>query len=131
MVKPMGLTADNHIEAPRNVHDAGWFTQSAKPGQPGAMLIDGHVANWATESVFHNLKSLRPNDTITIQRGDDTKINYKVIKSQTYDADKVDMDAVLAPVKPTKPGLNLITCDGKVVNNNEFNKRLVIFAEQE
>lgn len=131
MVKLMGLTTDNHIEAPNNVHDAGWFTQSAKPGKPGAMVIDGHVANWATESVFYQLKSVRPHDAITIERGDGQKITYRVVRSQSYDASSVDMDALQTPVNPAKPGLNLITCDGKVINNNDFSRRLIVFAQQE
>jgi LPXTG-site transpeptidase (sortase) family protein len=129
MVKPMGIK-DNAIEAPANVHDAGWFTQSAKPGQVGAMLVDGHVANWATKSVFHDLKNLRAGDVITIERGDGKKLDYRVVKSQSYDASNVDMNAALQPVTSGKPGLNLITCDGKVIKGNEFDKRLVVFTEQ-
>ena len=130
MVKPMNLTKDNVIEAPANVHDAGWFTQSAKPGQSGAMVVDGHVANWATTSVFHNLKNLRTGDLITIERGDGAKLDYRVARAESYPANKVDMQSVLAPVNANKPGLNLITCDGKVVKGNEFDKRLVVYAEQ-
>jgi len=130
MVKPMGLTADNHIQAPANVHYAGWFAQSSKPGGPGAMVIDGHVANWATKSVFHDLKSLAPGDQITIERGDGAAIMYRVAQSHSFPADDVDMKAALLPIGQ-KPGLNLITCDGAVVKGNKFDKRLVVFAEQQ
>lgn len=130
MVKPMGLTREGSIESPGNVHDAGWFTSSAKPGQPGAILIDGHVANWSAKSVFHDLKNLRAGDIITVERGDGKKIEYKVVKAESYAADNVDMQAALAPVDPNTPGLNLITCDGKVIKGNEFDRRLVVFTTQ-
>jgi len=131
MVKPMGLTAKNQIASPSNVFDAGWYTGSAKPGQPGAMLIDGHVSSWTTHGIFYGLKKLRDGDQVKVQRGDGVMFTYKVVKSQVYDADNVDMRAALAPVTTGKPGLNLITCEGSVIKaTNEFNKRIVVFTEQ-
>lgn len=130
IVEPMGLTADDHIQAPGNVHNAGWYTQSAKPGRPGAVIIDGHVASQATLSVFQALKKLATGDRVTVERGDGKKIEYRVVKSQSYAADAVDMATVLAPINPKTPGLNLITCDGKFTKDNKFDKRLVVFAEQ-
>ena len=56
---------------------------------------------------------------------------YKVIKTQTYDADNVDMAAVLAPVNPGTKALNLITCAGNVIKGtNQFDKRVVVYAQQ-
>lgn len=131
MVKPVGVTEANQIESPRNVFDAGWYTGSAKPGRPGAMVVDGHISSWETHGVFYKLKELKSGNTITIERGDGTVLTYRVAKSQTYDADKVDMTAALAPVNPNKPGLNLVSCTGKVVKGtNDFDKRIVVFAEQ-
>lgn len=131
MVKQIGIVKDNQIGTPANVHDAGWYDQSAKPGQPGAMLIDGHVSSWESHGVFYDLKKLEVGDSITIQRGDGVVVSYKVSKIETYDADKVDMAAALAPINPEKPGLNLITCTGNVIKDtNEFDKRIVVFAEQ-
>jgi LPXTG-site transpeptidase (sortase) family protein len=130
MVKPLGLTAKNQIAAPSNVFDAGWYTGSAKPGKSGAMLIDGHVSSWTTHGIFYNLKKLSAGDRLQIQRGDGTMFTYRVVKSQVYDVDHVDMQAALAPVTPGRVGLNLITCDGSVIKGtNEFNKRLVVFTE--
>lgn len=131
MVKPVGLTRTNQIESPRNVFDVGWYSNSAKPGQPGAIVVDGHVSSWETNGVFYALKSVKAGDIVTIERGDGVVITYKVVRSQIYDADKVDMPAALAPINPRKPGLNLITCTGKVIKDtNDFDKRLVVFAEQ-
>lgn len=131
MIKQVGITKDNQIDTPANVHDTAWYNQSAKPGQPGAMLIDGHVSSWKTHGVFYDLKKLVAGDSISIERGDGTILAYRVTKKETYDADKVDMAATLAPINPAKPGLNLITCAGNVVKGtNDFDKRIVVFAEQ-
>lgn len=131
IVKPIGVTVTNQIKSPDNVFDVGWYNKSSKPDQPGAMLLNGHISSWETNGVFYELKRLRSGDEIRIERGDGITFTYKVVKSQIYDADKVDMDAALAPINPNKHGLNLITCAGKVIKGtNEFDKRLVVFAEQ-
>jgi sortase (surface protein transpeptidase) len=130
-VLQIGVKTDGSLDTPHNVYDAAWYTGSAKPGQAGASLIDGHVSSWTAHGVFYSLNKLTSGDVIQIERGDGSIITYKVIKTQTYDADNVDMQQAITPVTPGKPGLNLITCAGKVKSGtSEFNKRLVIFAEQ-
>lgn len=128
IIKPVGLTDDNHIQAPTNVHHTGWFTGSAAPGQDGATVIVGHVSNWEARSVFHEIKKLKNGDLIVIERGDGQRITYAVAKSQSYAAQEIDMGAALSPITPSTSGLTLITCDGKVVKGNEYEKRLVVFA---
>ncbi len=128
-VMALGLDVAGRIDAPHNVHDAGWFNQSSKPGRPGAIVIDGHVSGWASKGVFYNLNKLSPGDPIIIERGDTSRVTYHVAKSQGYEADKVDMTALLAPIDPEHPGLNIITCTGAVLKGtNEYDKRLIVFA---
>jgi sortase (surface protein transpeptidase) len=129
IVRPLGLTTGGQLATPDNVYDAGWYTNSAKPGQPGAMVIDGHVSSWTTNGVFYGLKTLQPGDLIAIERGDGTKLNYTVVKKQVYPYQQVDMSALLSPIAGGKPGLNLITCTGDVIKGtNSFTERIVIFA---
>ena len=130
-VGAVGLTKAGAIGSPTNVYDTDWYNGSSKPGQPGVTLIDGHVSSWTTHGVFYSLDKLQAGDAIQIERGDGALLNYSVVKTQTYDADNIDMSAVLSPVDPTKSGLNLITCAGDVIKGtNEFNERIVIFASQ-
>lgn len=130
-VMQVGVLADGALGAPANVHDAAWYTGSAKPGQAGATVLDGHVSSWKTPGVFHGLKTLLPGDKLTIVRGDGIVLTYMVVKTKTYEADKVDMQAAITPVTPGKSGLNLITCTGKVKpGTHEFDKRVIVFAEQ-
>jgi LPXTG-site transpeptidase (sortase) family protein len=132
IAKPEGVTKSGKIGAPDNVYDAGWFNQSSKPGQSGAMVVDGHVSSWSTKGIFYNLKLLKTGDSVQIEKGNDTMVSYVVVKTQTYDATNVDMNSVLKPVTPNKPGINLITCAGSVsTGTNEFDKRIVVFAEME
>ncbi|MEK7600138.1 MAG: class F sortase [Patescibacteria group bacterium] len=130
-VLSVGLTKEGAIAAPANVYDTAWYDQSAQPGQPGAMFIDGHVSSWTTQGVFHGLKTLRQGDLIQIKRGDGAIFNYHVVMTKVYEANGVDMDAAMAPINPSRPGLNIMSCSGKVApGTNEFSQRIVVFAQQ-
>lgn len=130
VVKPLGVTADNYLEAPVTIHEAGWYRESAKPGQAGAMVIDGHVGLDQTPGVFYLLHDLYPGDTILIERGDGVQLRYRVVKSIIYEANNVDMHAALRPISG-QPGLNLITCAGTYSTEAQtFDQRLVVYAEQ-
>jgi LPXTG-site transpeptidase (sortase) family protein len=125
----LGHMANGQIATPDNIYDTGWYQDSAKPGQSGAMFIFGHVSNWSANGIFFNLKKLRPGDTVTVTRGDNRQFTYKVVSTKTYPSDKVDMHAVLSPVNAAKPGLNLMTCTGHIIKGtSEFDTRLVVFT---
>jgi LPXTG-site transpeptidase (sortase) family protein len=131
-VKRLGVNTKNELLAPSNTHDAGWYENSAKPGDAGgAMLIDGHVG-FTKDGVFAYLKNLQKGDKIEIERGDGQKFSYRVVGSQVYDADKVDMKRALVSAETSKPGLNLITCTGKITpNGTNYSQRLMVFAVAE
>jgi LPXTG-site transpeptidase (sortase) family protein len=125
----LGLLANGQIATPDNIFDTGWYDGSAKPGQSGAMFIYGHVSSWTADGVFYNLKKLKPGDDITITRGDNQTFTYSVVSTKIYPYTSVDMNAVLSPINPNLPGLNLMTCTGKVIpGTSEFNERLVVFT---
>lgn len=130
-IKAMGVDANNKLIAPGNVHDAGWFQNSAKPGAiGGATLLDGHVSGWTTKGVFYRLKELVAGDQITIERGDGQVFTYKVVKSQMFDKNSVDMNSAMRPVNASKTGLNLITCAGSYDRgSDDYTHRLVVYAE--
>lgn len=125
----LGHMANGQIATPNNIFDTGWYENSVKPGQPGAMFIFGHVSSWTADGVFHNLNRLRPGDKITITRGDNRRFVYQVVSFKVYQHDKVDMGAVLSPINAGKPGLSLMTCTGEIIKGtSEFTERLVVFT---
>jgi len=128
-VLQVGVTSSGALATPSNVFDTAWYTGSAKPGQPGATLIDGHVSSWTSHGVFYNIKNLTAGDSIEIERGDGTKLEYTVAKTVAYDAKHVDMGALMTPVTTGESGLNLITCGGKYDSKSgEFTQRIAVFA---
>ncbi len=130
-VLSLGILPSGALAAPNNVFDTGRYNESALPGQPGAMLIDGHVSSWKAKGVFYGIKNLKPGTQLQLTRGDGTKFSYRVVTSKTYNDTEVNMQEALTPITAGKPGLNLITCTGQVKpGTSEFNQRVVVFAEQ-
>lgn len=131
MVKPTWQTKDGAIGTPASVYDTSWYVHSAKPGQPGATFIDGHVSSFTSPGVFYELKDLRPGDEIQIEKGDGTKVTYQMVKKVFYAYDSVNMEQALAPVNPNKSSLTLMTCAGDVIpHTNTFSQRIAVFAEE-
>jgi sortase (surface protein transpeptidase) len=128
-VLQVGTTKSGALATPNNVFDAAWYKDSAKPGEPGATLIDGHVSSWTTNGVFYGIKGLAAGDNIEIERGDGKQLEYTVVKTVTYPVDSVDMTSLMKPVTAGKSGLNLITCGGKYDSKSgEFTQRIAVYA---
>jgi LPXTG-site transpeptidase (sortase) family protein len=115
LILNLGVLKTGALATPPDVFETGWYNHSSLPGQPGAMLIDGHVSSWTSHGVFYNIKQLQPGDTMSVTRGDGQIFNYKVIKTQVFNAGSVDMQSAVQPVVSGAAGLNLITCDGQGV----------------
>jgi sortase (surface protein transpeptidase) len=128
-VLQVGTVSGDAVGTPDNIYDTAWYNGSAKPGQPGSTLIDGHVSSWTTKGIFYNLKLLIPGDTIQVVRGDGSVLTYQVVKSQVYPANNVDMRAAMTPVISGVSGLNLITCTGQVIKGtSSFSERVIVFS---
>lgn len=128
-VMHLGINNKNEIAVPGNINDAGWYTDSSKPGRKGAMFIYGHISSWEAKGIFYDLNKLQAGNEVTVESGDGHKYTYKVIKTKTYDVEKVNMNEVLTPVEANTAALNLMTCTGKVKpGTSEFTERFVVFT---
>ena len=126
----VGLTSTGAIDTPKNIWEAAWYNGSAKPGQDGAVFMDGHSsANGG--ALFGHLDRLVKGDTIQVAKGDGTVITYKVVNTAIVDKDAVDMRAMLKPYGGASKGLNLITCEGDWISSERtLTKRVLIWTEQ-
>lgn len=131
-VRRLGVGTNNVLKAPSNIFDVGWYDGSAKPGENGTVVIDGHVSGSTKHGAFYSIGSLKTGDKISIERGDGKVITYSVTGLEVYDNDKVDMDRVMTTSVQGKAALNLITCTGRFnVRTNQFEKRIAVFAVQD
>jgi len=128
-IKPMGLNSDKSIQAPTNIYDAGWYTGSAKPGTNGALFIDGHASGDTRYGLFGSLDTLKKDDMIVVEKGDGTKLTYRVVYIETVSLKDVDMSKVLAPYPGVTEGLNLMTCTGVWVKGTAtLDKRVIVYT---
>ena len=130
-VLPMGVNPDGAMQAPINIFDSGWYSGSARPGTPGAAVIDAHASGPTRQGLFAYLNTLAAGDVVTIERGDGAKLSYKVVHTETVALDAVDMTKVLLPHGTATEGLNLITCDGQwLQSSGTYDKRTIVYTER-
>lgn len=130
-IQPMGVNSEGAVQAPVNIYDSGWYTGSAKPGSPGAAFIDAHASGATRQGLFAYLDTLKNGDTITVEQGDGTIFTYKVVHSETVARDAVDMKKALSVYGQADEGLNLMTCTGAWIKNEEtYDKRVVVYTER-
>jgi len=130
-ILPMSVNETGAIQAPRNIYDAGWYNGSVKPGEVGAMFIDGHASGPTREGLLAYLDKLAVGDEIKVEKGDGSKLTYKVVHTETVALADVDMKKMLLPYGNALRGLNLMTCTGKWLESEKtYDHRVLVWTEQ-
>jgi hypothetical protein len=137
-VMSVGQTSSGEMDAPISQAynspywtSVFWYNQGAAPGQPGNMVIAGHVNRVGGDpAVFWSLGQLQPGDIITVVSHDGSAFRYQVDRVVRYPASYPSQEAINAVFGPTSAHhLNLITCSG-VWTGNGYDERLVVFTTQ-
>lgn len=110
-IERVGVDQNHAVAVPTSIYLAGWYANSALPGQPGVSLVDGHVLGRYNDAIFKNLKELSAGDVITIQMGDLSTISYTVKTNDTYSLAQVPNE-MLSQLPGVQSQLTLITCGG-------------------
>ena len=128
-VQEVGVEEDGTLSVPSNWQDAGWYINSAKSGEIGNVIIDGHYdTNTGSPAAFWNLKNLKIGDTVIVTDGLGRDFSYRV--SEIFyvainDPDRLDIFA-----SADKPILTLITCGGLwLPGKGTYSSRLVIRSQ--
>lgn len=128
-IQQVGKNEKNEVAAPYNIYIAGWYRDSAKPGDKGLSIIDGHLDGYSKPGIFKDLKNLKPNDEINIEKGDSSVVKYKVMKVEEVDSDKA-VNYLFSQSPKIKSQLNLITCGGNYDSNKKlYDKRIIVSSE--
>jgi sortase (surface protein transpeptidase) len=128
-----GFESDGTMAVPTNIYDAGWFTDSVRPGEKGVAIVTGHVAQVrggvvTKLGVFNDLHALQPGDRLSVVNDQGKSIAFVVREVRSYDpaADATD-------VFTSSDGgahLNLITCEGTWNPSQvSYSQRLVVFTD--
>jgi LPXTG-site transpeptidase (sortase) family protein len=126
----VGIDPSGYLETPKEWNVAGWYTQSARPGENGNMLVDGHYDdNYGRPAVFWKLKNLKPGDKVSVLDSYGRSYDYTVVDSYYVDINDPERLKVLE-VSGNVPALTLITCGGVWnVAKHTYSDRLVVSAE--
>jgi len=124
-------TKNGAVDAPKNVNDASWFNESAKPGNAvGSSLLLGHVSGWTSAGVFKKIDQLKPGARIEIEKGSGEKLTYEVVRGENIPLDQVDMSKILGTEVAGQHDLKLMTCAGKYNRETkQYEERYVIYAK--
>jgi LPXTG-site transpeptidase (sortase) family protein len=124
----MSLTKEGAVQAPTGIWDTGWYDGSAKPGQSGNAFIDGHISGPTMPAVFKDLKNIRIDAKVQVERGDGAQLTYAVSSVTTKKLDQIDMSAVLAG--PGGDSLTIMTCGGSYLGNYTYDSRVIVVAKR-
>lgn len=126
-IQKVGVDQYGAVAVPSNVHVAGWFVNSPKPGSPGVSIIDGHVRGKYAEGVFSKLHTLKKGDVVRVEFGDRSIRSFTVVDSVSVPVDKATDELYKNVVSGSQ--LTLITCGGRFDKaSQEYQQRILVRA---
>lgn len=125
-VVPVGLEGEV-LDPPRDFHDVGWWTGSARPGQrSGQTVITGHTVHTGGASM-NRLRELAAGQVVDVITHQGT-VRYRVTGEEILSRDEVTERAVELFGQDTGDGrLVLVSCADW--NGSYYESNVVVFAE--
>ncbi|KUK77371.1 MAG: hypothetical protein XD93_0372 [candidate division WS6 bacterium 34_10] len=111
-IQAVGVDQKGLIAVPTNVHLAGWYVNSAKPGKQGLSIIDGHRDGTTIGGIFRKLETLSKGDNILIEYGDGSKYTFEVVDLERLSIEDA-FDFMYSKIDGADVQLNLVTCGGR------------------
>jgi len=129
-VQQVGLDEQNAISVPSNVHMAGWYVNSKKPGDDGLSIVDGHVSGRYNDGIFKELSSAKIGSVFSIEFGDLSVRKFEIVEVKQL-PESQSADFLLKYDESIKAQLNLITCGGKFNKDSAtFDDRVIVVAKR-
>ncbi|MET1153488.1 sortase [Arthrobacter sp.] len=127
-VVAVGMGAGNEMEIPDSVDRAGWYRHGPAPGdETGTAVIAAHVDTLSGLAPFSELRQLRPDTRITVERADGPPLSYRVLEVELMDKDEFDAAAVFR--RDGRPQLKLLTCGGEWLDGRQdYSHNVVVTA---
>ena len=106
----LGLTADGHLDVPKDFSSVGWYTKGPSPGQLGPTILSGHVDSHNGPAIFYRLGALRPGARVNVARKDGSTATFTIDRIQRFPKDHFPTAQVYGATNRAE--LRLITCGG-------------------
>ena len=136
------VAPDGTLEAPKDWFAGGWYIDGAKAGEPGNLIIDGHLdTNTGAPAAFWNLKNVKPGDIVTVVDDVGRTFDYIVTKSleidindpnrlQIFDENRFSSENSNSLESKDIAHVTLITCAGDwLAGTSTYSKRWIIKGE--
>lgn len=123
------VLADGQLDVPNNAGTLGWWSGSARPGQPGgSTVIDGHVDTVRQgRGAFFALSTLVPGDPVEVVGRDGRVLRYTVSARRQYPKSALPVTEVFGPTP--QPRLVLVTCGGSFDSRRRhYADNVVVYA---
>lgn len=128
-IQNVGVDQNKQVAVPNNIHVAGWFKDSVKPGQKGLSIIDGHLNGRSNDGIFVNLEDLKKDDVYTVEFGNGSTKQFKITEVVTVATQEAASILFSQNPKATNQ-LNLITCGGNFDPNARlYDKRVIVISQ--
>jgi hypothetical protein len=126
----LGQNPDGTVEVPPLARDskAGWYRDSPTPGELGPAVLLGHVdsAEYGP-GVFFKLGALKPGDTVSVRRADQTTATFRVTRVASFPKDQFPTLEVYGNTDDAE--LRLITCGGAFdPSARSYENNIVVYA---
>lgn len=128
-IVPLGLAPSGELDAPADTSEAGWFTEGPEPGELGPAIVAGHLDSLTGPAIFYRLRELTSGDVISIDRADQSRVDFVVSRIEQHAKGAFPTDAVYGAT--TGPELRLITCGGAFNRSTgHYLDNLIVFASR-
>jgi hypothetical protein len=118
------------IDVPKDWMRAGWYEDSARPGEPGAAVFLGHVDSPRGPAVFAALSTVRQGARVLLDRVDGSTVAFRVTRVELHKRTRFPKVRVYWPTLQRE--LRLITCGGQYIRSRGgYQSNVVVFATAE
>ncbi|MEU4170696.1 class F sortase [Streptomyces sp. NPDC026665] len=126
-LETLGQNRDGAMTTPKNPDLAGWYAPGPTPGSQGPAVIAGHVTWNGADAVFKKLKTLKPGDTVNVDREDGKTATFTVDRVAEFP--KKEFPTLEVYKDLDYAGLRLITCGGDFdAKRHYYPSNVVVFA---
>lgn len=128
-IQSVGIDQDGLIAVPTNVHLAGWYINSVRPGEEGLSIMDGHKDGTTLGGIFKNVEKLKKGDNLSIEYGDATIKEFKVVDVKKVSIEDA-FDLMYEKREAIERQLNLVSCGGRYNKEKRtYDDRIIVIAE--
>lgn len=124
-VAPLGLMDDGSLEVPE-FDEAGWWSDGARPGDPGPTVIVAHRDSTTGPALFYGLPSIEVGADIWVTDHRGVGHLFRVDRVERHRRDAFPTEAVYGATP--RSSLRLLTCGGDYDAETGYEDNYVVFA---